>query len=143
MDISIRPGLKAAFVVHFVVALVFGLGYLIVPAMVGNIFGYDATDPAWRIVGAAMIGFGMSSWWGYRATSWEEVRIIVEAEVVWTLLAAIAAAWAVMTNALPPIGWLMVAIFLIFAVAFGYYLATGGRTVGPVSPTTAQGRGAM
>lgn len=142
MDVSIRPGLKAVFVVHFVVGLVFGLGYLIVPQMVGNIFGHDAADPAWRIVGAAMIGFGMSSWWGFRAISWEQVRIIVEAEVVWTLLAAIVVAWVVMMNMMPPIGWLMVAIFLIFAVAFGYYLATSGRTVGPVS-TTAQGRGVM
>ena len=93
MNTPIAAGLKTTFVVHLVVGLVFGLGYL----------------------------------WGFRAENWEQVQIVVEMEVVWTVLGALATMWAIFSGALPAIGWLNVAVLLVFAVAFGYFWAKENR----------------
>ncbi len=121
MNAPIASGLKTTFLVHAIVGVVFGLGYLLIPATVGGWFGVPMTDPAWRILGAALIGFGMSSWWGFRASGWSAVAIVVQMELVWTVLGALATIWMLMTGALPVMGWVNAVILLAFAVAFGYF----------------------
>jgi hypothetical protein len=121
MTSPISSGLKTTFLVHAIVGMLFGLGYLLIPATVGGWFGVAMTDPGWRLVGAALIGFAMSSWWAYRATDWSQVEIVVQMEIVWTVLGAAATIWALMSGALPVMGWLNVVVLLAFAVAFGYF----------------------
>lgn len=127
MNTPIAPGLKTTFLVHLVLGLILGLGYLLVPTTVGGILGIDGSDPAWRILGAAILGFSASSWWSYRAEYWEQVRIVVQMEVFWTILGALVTIWTVVGGMIPATGWINVVILLLFAVAFGYYLATSGR----------------
>ena len=94
MNAPISSGLKTTFLVHAIVGILFGLGYLLIPTTVGGWFGVAMTDPAWRLLGAALLGFGMSSWWAYRAKEWAQVEIVVLMEIVWTVLGTIATVWA-------------------------------------------------
>ncbi len=121
MNAPISSGLKTTFLVHAIVGILFGLGYLLIPTTVGGWFGVAMTDPAWRLLGAALLGFGMSSWWAYRAKEWAQVEIVVLMEIVWTVLGTIATVWALLTGALPAMGWGNAVILALFAVAFGYF----------------------
>jgi hypothetical protein len=122
MNAPISSGLKTTFLVHAIVGLLFGLAYLLIPTTVGGWFGFAATDPAWRLLGAAILAYALSSWWASRAVEWSKVEIVVQMEIVWTVLGALVTAWAVISGALPALGWLNALILAAFAVAFGYFL---------------------
>lgn len=123
MDKPVTNGLKTLFLIHAVVGLIFGLGYLIIPQQVADWlsmpFGND--DVMMRTVGAAILGFSASSILGYLAQEWREVKIVVQAELVWTLLATALAMWAVLSETWPVIGWLDVALMAFFFLGFGYF----------------------
>jgi hypothetical protein len=84
MQKQITSGLRILFVVHGVVGLVFGLAQLLAAEAYANLVGLALPDPFMlRLVDAAILGFTASSWLALLATTWNEIRIIVAAEVVW------------------------------------------------------------
>jgi hypothetical protein len=130
MDKPITSGLRFVFLVHMLVGLVFGLGYLIVPAMMTEWFNMPLTDePYLRLVGAAILGYSATSMAGYRARKWAEVKIVVEGEFVWTGLAATLSLWLLLDGTWPTIGWLLFGLMALFFVAFGYYFWREERTL--------------
>lgn len=121
---KIASGLKTLFLVHFVVGLFFGLVYLLIPAAWGTLVGWPVTDTtALRLAGAAMIGFAAGSWFAYNASSWDQVKIVVQMELVWPTLGALALLWGLLFEHLPASAWLNFLILAAFAVAFYIYYA--------------------
>lgn len=121
MEKSISSGLRTTFLVHAIIAILFGLAYLLVPEMVGGILQMDMSDPTYRLLGAAVLAIGAMSWLGYKASVWGEVKITVQFEIVWTVLGAVVTAWALLTGAFPAAVWLNFAVFAVFAILFGYF----------------------
>lgn len=123
MDKPITSGLKTLFLIHAVVALIFGLGYLVIPAQMAEWLTLPLVGDSamMRTVGAAMLGFGASSILGYVAHYWSEVKIVIQAEVVWTLLAAALSLWFVLDGTWPAMGWLSVALMGFFFLGFTYF----------------------
>ena len=62
MEKRISQGLKTTFLVHFIVAAIYGLVLLIFPQVWGNLAGIaiDETDP-YRLVGAALLTLAFGS----------------------------------------------------------------------------------
>lgn len=121
MDKPITSGLKTLFLVHAVVGLVFGLGYLVIPATLAGWFNMPLTDePYLRMIGAAILGFSATSLVGYLSHSWREVRIAVQGEFVWTGLAALLSLWLVLDGTWPVAGWLNFGLMALFFLAFAY-----------------------
>jgi len=119
MSVEVGKGLKATFLVHFVVAAAFGLVFMLTPELFGSLADWPMQEPAvYRLVGAAMLGYGASSWFSLKRSSWAEVRIVVLAEIVWTGLGALVMLWGMLYAALPPFGWVNTCILAAFAVAF-------------------------
>jgi hypothetical protein len=119
---KISQGLKTTFLVHFIVALLFGLGFLFMPVLVGSWYGLNVQEPdTYRLLGAAMLGFAVSSWFAYRATDWESVRIVVVMELVWTILGTLVLLYALLFAGFPALGWLNAVILGAFAIAFGRF----------------------
>ena len=81
-----------------------------------------AVDPvAGRVMGSLFLGFGFGSLFAYRASSWEEVRILVLADLIWCVLCTIAMVWMMLVYpTLPVSGWLEGALVAFFAVLFAY-----------------------
>jgi len=122
MNTQLSQGLKTTFLIHFIVALLFGLGFLLIPVAVGNIYGLNVQEPeTYRLLGAAMLGFAVSSWFAYQATSWESVRIVVIMELVWTILGTLVMLYALLIAGFPVLGWLNAVILAAFAIAFGRF----------------------
>jgi hypothetical protein len=123
---QIPKGLKITFLVHFITAGIFGAGFLLIPEMLTEMLGAGTMEPStFRLVGAAMLAFAASSWLAYRQPVWEKVKIVVQIEIVWTVLGVLATLWGLMFEGLPAADWMNVVILGAFAVAFAafYYRA--------------------
>jgi amino acid transporter len=122
MEKQIPYGLKITFLVHVIVAGIFGLVFLLIPEMFGGMMGAPIKEPStFRLVGAALIAFAASSWFAYRETVWERVKIVVQMEIVWTILGVLATLWGLMFEGLPTADWMNVLILGAFAVAFIFF----------------------
>ena len=87
MEKQIPYGLKITFLVHVIVGGIFGLVFLLIPEVFGSMMGAPIKDPpTMRLLGAALIAFAASSWFAYRETVWERVKIVIQMEIVWTIL---------------------------------------------------------
>ena len=119
---KISSGLRTLFLVHFIFGLVFGLGYLFIPAMSLGLVGIQVQDQfPWRIIGSAILAFTASSWYCYKAAEWDKVKIVVIAEIVWTSLVALVGLYGLLFAGQPSAFWLNVIIMAGFAVAFTYF----------------------
>jgi len=122
MEKQILPGLRTTFLVHIFVGAFFGLIYLLIPETWGDLIGWPMKDPdLYRTLGAAVLGFTASSWFAYKATGWERVKIVVQAEIVWTILATLVLLLGLLFRGLPAIGWLSAVIMGGFAAAFSFF----------------------
>jgi hypothetical protein len=74
-----------------------------------------------RAYGAALLALAVSSWFGYCATRWEEVRILVQMEIALTVLSTVGGLWGLIFRGAPPFGWVGIVIWVVFAVAWIYF----------------------
>jgi hypothetical protein len=121
MEKQIPRGLKITFLVHVIVAGIFGLVFLLIPDMYAKLTGLPVQDWAMsigRMLGATQFGFAASSWLAYKETLWERVKVVVQMEVVWNILGTLAAAYGVIFGGFPFVYWTNVVIMAAFAVAF-------------------------
>jgi hypothetical protein len=126
MEKQISSGLKITFLVHLIVGAILGLIYLLIPEVWGNLINWPVKEPAlYRLIGAAVLGFSTSSWLAYRETAWEKVKIVVQMEIVWTILGTLVMLWGLIFAGLPAIGWLNAVILGGFAVAFSVFYFRG------------------
>lgn len=122
---------KILFIVHLIVGLLFGLGYILFPDLMISLFGLVGFDP-WllRLVGAAILGFAASSWFGMSQNAYERVRGIVVAEIVWTVLGALVSLLGLLIGGLPSAVWINVIVLGLFAAAFIVLAVREDRTAG-------------
>lgn len=121
MEKQVLPGLKTTFLVHAILGAIFGILYLLIPETWGNLIGWPMQDSAYRMIGAAVLAFAASSWFAYHEAPWERVKIVVEMELVWTILGTLVMLWGLLLAGLPAIGWVNAVILAGFAVAFGFF----------------------
>jgi hypothetical protein len=115
-------GLKITFLIHAIVALVFGLLLYVRPGLWVRMVDWTPYDVNMtRTYGAALLALAVSSWFGYRAVRWEEVRILVLMEIALTVLSTIGGLWGLLFRGAPVFGWVSVLIWVVFAVAWIYF----------------------
>jgi hypothetical protein len=125
---KISKGLKTLFLVHLVVGLIFGLIQLLIPATFFGWFGVSVPD-VWpsRFAAAAVLAFSASSWFCYKAAVWDEVKIVVKTEIVWTVLATLVILFGLFFEEQPTASWINAIIMAGFAAAFIYFYIKEGR----------------
>ena len=128
MERKIPSGLGTTFLVHVIVAGVFGLVLLLIPDMYARLTGLPVMDWAMsiaRMLGATQIGLSVSSWLACKETSWDRIKIVLQMQVVWSIIGTFAAAYGVIFGGFPAVYWTDVFIMAAFAVAFTvfYYRA--------------------
>jgi len=109
--------LKYIFLIHFIVCMIFGISFFLSPEYITTLTAWPFLDPvAGRIIGAMFLGYGFASLFGYRATDWSEVKILVIADIVWCLFGSIAFVWMMAVYATLPI--MVVGLYLSLCVIF-------------------------
>ncbi|MGD2039341.1 MAG: hypothetical protein PVH11_00855 [Anaerolineae bacterium] len=123
-DQDITSGLRILFLFHAIIAGLVGLQHLVAPRVWTDLAGMVITETVtWRLIGAALVGFAVSSWLAYRETAWARVRIIVIMEIVWSVLGALVILWGILFEGLPSLEWLNVVLLAGFAAAFSIVLS--------------------
>ena len=115
-------GLKITFLIHAIVALVCGVVLYLQPGLWATLVQWTPFDGNMtRIYGAALLALAVSSWFGYRAARWDEVRILVLMEIALTVLSTVGGLWGLLFRGAPAFGWVSVVIWVVFAVAWIYF----------------------
>jgi hypothetical protein len=115
-------GLKITFLIHAIVALVCGVVLYLQPGLWATMTKWTPFDGTMtRIYGAALLALAVSSWFGYRAARWDEVRILVLMEIALTVLSTVGGLWGLLFRGAPAFGWVSVVIWVVFAVAWIYF----------------------
>jgi hypothetical protein len=122
-ETAMSKALRTLFLVHVVTALVFGVPLIIVPGRFLELVDWAPIDPiAGRLLGAALLALGWSSFRGWQATAQPGVRVLVELEAVFTGLACVGLARHLFVGSYPVFPWLVFAVFAIFFLAWAYFL---------------------
>lgn len=127
MDDSMPPTVRKVFTIHLIVAIITGLGLLLVPATLSGLFGFpevEELDPLLRAFGAMLLGFGgLTSMYGMKAKSWERVDYIVRGEITYLALQSLVWVYSLIGGSGPVLGSVLnlilsVALLVLFVAAW-------------------------
>lgn len=112
------------FTVNAVIAAVFGVGFLIVPAELLQQYGVSVnpgTALLGRLFGGTLLGLALLSWQVRAAATSDAVRAILLALFVIDGLGFAIGLQGVLSGAVNALGWLTVVIYGVLAAGFGYF----------------------
>lgn len=147
MDSPISNRLRITFLAHWIISAILGAALWIVPARTLILLGWvgevqlpksDITvsgdifvDPfLTRLLGAALLALALSSFLGWRAKSWGQVAFLVQQEALFCVLGVVAFFYVLIRGyrAIPLIGWAVMILLAVFAIAWGVAWRSEGRT---------------
>jgi hypothetical protein len=121
-------GLKTTFLVHAVVTLIPGLLLFVIPGRFLLLLGWHPIDTvASRLFGAVLLALAWSSFRGWQATQRSQVRILIEMEAAFTVLASVALLRHLLTAYYPFLLWILLAVFLAWAAVWVFFLLRQGE----------------
>ena len=113
------------FAVNAVIAGLFGVGFVFAPAQVLSRYGLTV-DAGFGLVaqlfGAALLGYAILTWSARSARDSDARRAIVLALFVSDAIAFVLALMAQLKGVVNSLGWSTVAIYLLLALGFAYFL---------------------
>lgn len=116
---------KTLMIIKAVVCLTLGIPILLVPEFVYYLFGTSLNPGgvfAAREYGAALIGTLMITWFAKNALESDARWAIILGLCVYDAIGFVVTVIATVSGVLGPLGWFAVALYLFFAVGFGYFL---------------------
>ena len=117
--------LKTLLIIKAIVCLCLGIPILVVPNFVYSIFGATLAAGgvfAAREYGASMMGNLMLAWFARNSQESEARWAIVLALFIYDAVGFVVSLIAILSGAINPLGWLVVALYLLLALGFGYFL---------------------
>jgi hypothetical protein len=118
-------------IIKAIVCLSLGLPILIVPVFLYSLFGASLNAGgvfAAREYGASLIGNLLLTWFGRNLIVPEARYAIALALCVYDAIGFVITLIALISGVLGPLGWFAAAIYLFFAIGFGYFLLPQNRT---------------
>ena len=115
---------KTFFTIIAVLALVHGVGFVLVPEQVMASYGMAssaATLLMARLFGAALVGLALIFWFARDGSS-ESVRAVFIATIVGNTAGLIVVAMGTIAGTLNAMGWVAALIYLFGAAGSGYFL---------------------
>lgn len=122
---------RTLMIIKAVVCLCLGVPILLAPVFLYSLFGASLNSAgvfAAREYGASLIGNLMLTWFARNAIESEARRAIAIALCVYDAIGFVVTLIAQFTGVLGPLGWFAAAIYLFFAIGFGYMLMPQKKT---------------
>jgi hypothetical protein len=117
--------LKTLLIIKAIVCLCLGVPILLVPNFIYSIFGATLAAGgvfAAREYGASLMGNLMLTWFARNSQESDTRWAIILALFVYDAIGVIVTLVAILSGALNPLAWLVVALYLFLALGFGYFL---------------------
>lgn len=115
-------------------SVVVGLAALIAPAQLAAVFGVTLDDVGLsqtRLLGTAYLGYGVIVWFAREVRDVTAQRAIALGNFVSWTLGLIVSVVGIVTGLAGPQGWLLVALEVPFAAAWGYFTFVDRSEVAP------------
>ena len=112
-------------IIKALVCLSLGVPILLAPIFLYSLFGASLNPGgvfAAREYGASLIGNLMVTWFARKAAESEARRAIILGLCVYDAIGFVVTLIALLTGVLGLLGWFAAAIYLFFAIGFGYFL---------------------
>ena len=116
--------MKTLFTITLVVELIFALGFIAVPGVMFGTFGVtlDAYSTALtRVLGSALLGFAVLLWYGRSSSSKDLHKAVYRSMFIYFLVSSVFLLIAQLAGLLNAMGWGVVGLHVIFAIAFAGY----------------------
>lgn len=110
-------GLRITLLIHAIVCVAFGIVMYVVPGTWANLVRDALRSRITRPYAAALLGLGVGSWLGYRETACKRVWLLVQTEIVFSVLGTLAALYGGLVAGGPAFNWLALAVFGSVGVA--------------------------
>ncbi|TET07610.1 MAG: hypothetical protein E3J86_12560 [Candidatus Thorarchaeota archaeon] len=122
---EISKFLKYAFIIDGLIALVYGLILLLIPEQHMAFFGYPFEEFADRFTGGMMVAFGIGNLLAYRASSWENVELVIYMNMAFSLICSTVMLYSFAVGLLPIAAFLQIGLmmFLFLLFLYAYYEA--------------------
>jgi len=122
MKDNISKLLKLTFLIHFFVAVIFGLVFTVLVELYVDFVGWPYQDfITGRVLGAVFLGFAAASLLSWRETKWQSVKIVVQMEIVWLAIGIAVHIWAMLTDVFIFMLYVQAVILIFFLAAFIYF----------------------
>ena len=123
--------LSTLLTINAIVAVLFGLVFLLIPATAMSWYGIQLSDAGLftaRLFGAALLNFAIISWLVRGSAGSEVVRSIALSFSIGDLIGFIVSLIYQLQGVANSLGWSTVVIYLLLGLAFGYlYLTNPGE----------------
>ncbi len=116
---KLTVGLRNTFLVHSILSALSGLMFLLAPQWWEMLSGADIWEPfIYRVLGSVLLSLAASSWLAYKADAWDKVRILVQLEMIGTVLGTLVVIIGLILGDFPVLGWVFAILGAGFAAAF-------------------------
>ncbi len=119
--------MKLSYLMAFkaVVCIIFGIGMLLVPAPLFSLYGVTlnpGTSAVVQLLGASFILLSIMLWFAKNAPGSDvALKAIVLAVFVADTIGFVVALLGMFSGVMNALGWLIVVLYLLFALGFGYF----------------------
>jgi hypothetical protein len=123
--------LRLLFILEAVVDLLFGVAFLLAPALVLSVYDMstDATGTfLGRFLGAVFIGYGILTWAARVWSDTAERRLLIRVTFVTSALGFLVALEHQLQPGSGPLSWVFVVLTAFFGLAWGWFAAKSVRS---------------
>jgi len=123
--------LRNLFIVNAVIALCFGASFVLAPALALSMYGVTVSAAGIlvaRFLGATLLGICVFTWSARNPEDSEARRGIVLGQFIHTAIGFILSLLGQLAGLMNPLGWSVVAIYLLLGLGYGYFLLVGPST---------------
>jgi len=117
--------LSTLLVINAILAVVFGLAFVLAPDATGTLYGVTGDDPVStylaQLLGAAFIGVGVVTWMARKAAASDALQAVVLAYFISNSIAFVVALINQLAGVVNALGWLSVALYLLLALGYAYF----------------------
>ena len=116
--------LRNLMIVNAVLWAINGIGFVLAPAPLLSVLGVTADQyVTWmtQAFGAALIGYAIMNWFARNDTDSEARRAILLANLGFNAIGVVIDLLATLSGVLNALGWSIVALHLLLALAFAYF----------------------
>ncbi len=111
-------------VVNAIVALVYGISFVLVPATVLSLYGMTqgpSAALAGQFFGVALIAIGLLTWFARSVTDSDAQRAIILALLISDVIGVIVSVLGTVSGVMNAVGWSAVGIYLLLALGYAYF----------------------